>query len=56
MATTRNFSINKIWGHSNQTTSTFNRHPKRIKTNETYLSNLLPQDILTDIDIWVSGL
>ena len=56
MATTRKFAINKIWGHSNHTTSKLHCHPKLLNPTETYLFYLLPKDILTDIDIWVSGL
>ena len=56
MTTTHNFAVNKRWGHANQTTSTLHRHPELINTIETCLLNLFPQDILTDIDIWVSGL
>ena len=56
MTTTRNFTKNTRWGHTNQTTSTFHCHPKTIKTTETYLFNPLPQDILTDSDILVYGL
>ena len=56
MTTTRNFVISTRWGHTNQKTSTLHRHPKLINPTETYLFHLLPQDTLTDIDMWVSGL
>ena len=53
MTTTRNFTINTRWGNPNQTTSTLHHHHKRLNPTQTYLLDLLPQDILTDIDIWV---
>ena len=56
MTTTRKFVINTRWVHVNHTTSTLHRHPKQLKTTEIFLFGLLPQDILTDIDIWVSGI
>ena len=56
MTTTRNFAINTRWGHDDHTTSPLHRHPKRLKPTETYLFNLLTQDILMYVDIWVSGL
>ena len=56
MATTCNFTINKIWGYAIHTTSKLHCHPKLLNPTETYLFYLLPKDILTDIDIWVSGL
>ena len=56
MTTTCNFAINTRWGHADQKRSTLYRHQKLTNCTETYLSDLLPQDILTDIDIWVSGL
>ena len=51
-----NFVISTRWGHANHKTSTLHFHPKLLKPTEKYLFNLLPQYILTDIDIWVSGL
>ena len=51
MITIRNLKINTRWGHSNHMTSTLHRHPKELNRTETYLLNLLPQDILMDIDI-----
>ena len=56
MTTTRTFTINTKWGHANQTTSTLRCHPKRLKTTETYLFDLLPHDILTEMDFLASGL
>ena len=56
MTTTCNFEINTRLGHANQTKITLYRHPKKTSPTETYLFDLLPQEILTDIDIWVSGL
>ena len=56
MTTTRNVTINTRWGHADQTTSTLHRYLKWLKPTEKYLFHLLPQYILTDINIWVSGL
>ena len=56
MTTTRNFAINTRWGHANHRTSTLHRHTKLLNPSEIYLFHLLPQDILTDIDIWLSRL
>ena len=56
MTMPRNFAINKILGHTYHNTSTLHRHPKRLKPIETSLFNIFPTVILTDIDIWVSGL
>ena len=56
MTNTCNFAINTRWGHANQKTSTLHLHLKWIKPTETYLFDLLPQDILTEIDILTSGL
>ena len=56
VTTPHNFAISKIWGHTNHKTSTIHRHPKQLKSTETFLFNLLPQNVLTDIYIWVSGL
>ena len=56
MTTPRNFAINTILGNSNNNTRTLHRQPKQLNPNEKYLFDLFPQDILTDIDIWVSGL
>ena len=56
MTTTRNFTINTRWGNTTTPTSTLHRHPKRNKPNETYLLDLLSQDILTEIDFLESGL
>ena len=55
MTTIRNFTINTRWGHYYQT-STLNRHMKLLNPTENYLYGLFPQYILTDIDIWISGL
>ena len=56
MTTTRNFAVKTRWVHVDHMTSTLHHHPKLLNPTETYLLNLLPQDILTDIDIWVSGI
>ena len=56
MKKTSNFAINKIWGHSDHTTSTLHLNPRQLNPTETYLYDLLLQDIITDIDIWVYGL
>ena len=56
MKTPRNFAINTRWGHTNQKTSTLHHHPKQLELTETYLFGIFPTCILTDIDIWVSGL
>ena len=54
--TPRNFVINTIWVNVYHNTSTPHWHPKWLKPTEISLFNILPTDILTDIDIWVSGL
>ena len=37
-------------------TSTLHHHWKQLKPTEASLFDILPTEILTDIDIWVSGL
>ena len=56
MTTTRTLAIYTRWGHANTTTSTFHRHLKRHKPTETYLFDLLPQDILAEINSLASVL
>ena len=56
MTTPCNFAKNKIWGHTDQKTSTLRHHPKLLNPTEEYLFGLLPKFILTNIEIWVSGL
>ena len=56
MTTPRNFAINTRLVHANHKTSTIHCHPKLLKPTKTYLFDLFPQYILTDIDIWVSCL
>ena len=56
MTNERNSVINTRWGHADQTTSTLHCHPKLLKPTETYLFDLLPQDILTEIDFLTSGI
>ena len=51
MTNTRNLAINTRWGHANQTASILHRHTKRLNPTKTYLFDLLPQYILTEIDI-----
>ena len=53
---THNFVINTRLGNFDQTTSKLNHHPKRLNPTETYLFVLFLQHMLTNIDIWVSGL
>ena len=55
MATTRTFVTNTIWVNPVTTTSTLQRHPKRHNPTESFLFYLLPQDILTKIDLLASG-
>ena len=56
MTTPRNFAITTRWGNTNNNKSTLHYHLKRLNPTETSLFNIFPTDILTDIDIWVSGL
>ena len=56
MTTKRHFAISTRWWNANQTTRILHRHPKRFNPTETYLFDLLPQDILTEIYILTSGL
>ena len=56
MTNTRTFNINTIWGHVNTTTSTLHLYPKLHKCTKTYLFDLLPQNILTEIYFLASRL
>ena len=56
MKTPHNFAINTVWGHTDHKTSALHRNTKQVKPIETSLFNILPTDILTNIDIWASGL
>ena len=56
MTTTHTFDNNTRWGHSPRTTSTLHRHPKRHNPTEPCLLDLLPQDVLTEIEFLESGL
>ena len=50
------FAKNTRWGHTDHMKITPQRHPKQLNLTEAYLFDLLPTVILTDIEIWVSGL
>ena len=56
MKTTRIFVTNTRWGNSATTTSTLNRHLKKLKTTESCIFDFLPQDILIEIKFLASGL
>ena len=52
----RNFAKNTRWVCANHKIITLHLHPKLLKPEESYLFDLLPTDILVDIDIWLSVL
>ena len=54
MTTTRTFVITTIWGDSATTTSTLHRHTKIHNPTESCPFYLLPQDVLTEIDLLAS--
>ena len=56
MTTTRTIATNKILGHSNTTTSTLHCHLRQHKPTETNLFDLLPQEIVMEIDLLASEL
>ena len=72
MTTPHNFAKNTGWGRADKNkfprelfplplnthlrTSTLHCYPKRLKPTEASLFDLFPTVILTDIEIWVSGL
>ena len=56
MTTPPNFTKKIRWLHTNHKTSTLHRHTKLLKPTEASLFDILPTVVLTDIDIWVSGL
>ena len=72
MPTPREFTKNTGWGRSDskkhppeffvfplnthQLTSNIQHHSKQLNTSQAPLFYLLPTEILTDIEIWVSGL
>ena len=56
MTTPRNFAKNTRWRYTDHKTSTLHRNTKQLYPTEEYLFNLFPTAILTDIDIWVSGI
>ena len=56
MTTPRNFAKNTRLGCAKHKTITLHRHTKQLNTTESSLFDIFPKFILTDIEIWVSGL